>query len=333
MSGCSTAKEPKEALQSSAIKAMAMDSYELKTQLKINDFSFDFSESEEATAIFQMLKDAELNITQIYRKDPMQTEVTLEVLLKGDVATTITIPMVITTEKMFIKIPNIPFFPLPQEAVGKYLVLDFKELSEMTGEEVDFGLANTDKSQKLVAEITNVILDKYDSEKYFKNVNAKDITLPEGYKAKQVVQFNVTNDTFGEAIKIFVNEALPQVFDILNKEEYRDTLGVTGDELVELKKQLADTDQTELNEGIEEMKKYLTIHHLTLNTAIDKKDYPSYQNVNMELEFNEPDTAESFKISLEASSTYSKINEEPAFTGIPTDIITIDELQNIFYSF
>lgn len=330
LSGCNAKKEPKEALSSAAVQALKMDSYVLNNQIKIVDFSFDasMSEASEMNAVFSMLKDAEINVHQIYQKEPMQTEATLEVKLTGDMSTTITIPFVMTKDSIYVKIPKIPFLPMPDNVVGKFLVMDLKELAEASGEEINMDLFNPDKTQKLSGEISSAILAEYDSATYFKNVAPKDVTLPDGFQAKQVVQFNVTNDNVKEAVSILINKALPKVLDILGKEEYRSLLNLEQEDLDQAKKELQEGNQDELGQALDEMKDYLTVNKFTVNTAIDKKNYPSYTDLNADVEINNPDTNEKMKLALQVTSTFSKINEKAAFTiGIPTDTITMEEFQ------
>lgn len=76
------------------------------------------------------------------------------------------------------------------------------------------------------------------------------------------------------------------------------------------------------------MKDYLKINTFTVNTAIDKDNYPSYTDMNMDVEINDPETNQKMKLALQAKSTFSKINEKPAFTiGIPTDTITMEQFE------
>lgn len=334
LSGCGTKKlEPKEALQGAASNALKMDSYVVKNEIKIKDLSVKLAQNnEQVGSVVNMLKDAEINISQIYQKDPMQTEATLEVKLKGDVATTITIPFVVTKEKMYVKIPKVPFFPIPDSVVGKFLVLDYKELAAQSGGEADLSKVDIAKTQKFASEVANAIFAEYDSAKYFKDVDAKDAALPDGFSAKQVVQFNVTNDNVKDAVTIFVNKALPKVLDIMSKDDYRDMFqGLTKEDIDKAKKQIQSGSQAELSKGIDEMKNHLKINQFTVNTAIDKNDFPAYQNLNANLEINDPDTQNNVKIAIESKSTFSKINEKQKFEiGIPTDTITIQQLQQEF---
>lgn len=334
LTGCGAKKAPKEALQSAAATALKMDSYVSESQIKITDLKLDVSSSPEMGAVYSMLKDAELNLTQVYQKDPMQTEASLEVKLTGDFSTTITLQFVMTKDKVYVKIPSIPFLPLPETAVGKFLEFDLKELAESSGEEFNPDLLDTDKTQKMVAEIANAILSEYDSEKFMKDVNPKDIELPEGFKAKQVIQFYVTNDTAKEAITILLNEALPKVLDIVAKDEYRQMLQLTPEDIEEAKKEFGEINQDEFQKDLDEMQKYLKINTFNVNTAIDKDNYPSYQEMNMDLEFSDPDTADKVKLGLQMKSRFTSINEKPKFNiGIPKDTITMDDFEQEMNSF
>ncbi|GAA0138158.1 hypothetical protein YSY43_49990 [Paenibacillus sp. YSY-4.3] len=326
LTGCGAKKEPKEALKSAAVTALNMDSYVSESQIKITDLKLDGSSSPEMGVVYSMLKDAELKLTQVYQKEPMQSEASLEVKLNGDFSTTITLQFVMTKDKVYVKIPSIPFLPLPEKAVGKFLEVDLKELAENSGEEFNPDLLDTDKMQKFVAEIANVVLSEYDSEKFIKDVDPKDIELPEGYKAKQVVQFYVTNDTAKEAISILLQEALPKALDIVAKDEYRAMLQLTPEDIEEAKKDLAEMDHNEFQKDLDDMQRYLTINQFNMNTAIDKDNYPSYQEMNMDVEFSDPDTKEKIKLALQMKSTVKSINEKPKFSiGIPKETMTMDE--------
>lgn len=329
LSGCNTNKEPKEALRSSAINALKLDSYVQTNQIKILNLTVDGSEAEDAQvgAVLSMLKDAEFNIKQIYQRDPMQTEATLEVKLNGDMAMTITIPFVVTKEKVYVKIPSIPLLPMPENIVGKFLEIDLKELAEESGGEFNLDSLDTDKSQKLAAEISDAVLGEYDSAKFFKNIEAKEAQLPEGFKAKQIVQFGITNDNVKEAITILVKNALPKVIDVISKEEYRSMLQLTSEQIDEFKEEMKTIDDGEIAKDLEDLNKYLTINKFTLNTAIDKKNYPSYTDLNVDLAIKDPEEGINVTIAMQMTSTMSEINKKTEFEiGIPTDTLTLDEL-------
>ncbi|MBW4085166.1 hypothetical protein [Paenibacillus sp. S150] len=339
--GCANKEQaPKEALKSAAVKATALNSYEMKSKLVINNLTIDAPASGESDAtaaqVLSMLKNADVTIDGVYQAEPMQTELTLVLNLKGDMTMSFTIPMVITAEKVYVKVPSIPFLPLPETVVGKFIELDLKELAEQEGTEWNPAAVDTQKMQKLFNEVLSTLMGEYDEETYFEDIKPKDAALPEGVEAEQVVQFKVTDDNVKEALTILVNNALPKIIDILGKQEYKEMLNIDAADLAKAKEELQSSDsRAEFDKGLADLGTYLTINQFYLNTAINKDDYPVYQDLLMDIKVNDPDNGENVSLSVTASNQYSKINEEQTFIiGIPQgeDVITLDELQQEFGS-
>lgn len=149
-----------------------------------------------------------------------------------------------------------------------------------------------------------------------------------------MVQFQVTNDNVKEALTILVNNALPKIMDILSKDEYKDLLQVDSADLAKAKEELQSSEaRAEFDKSLADLNKYLTINQFHLNTAVNKDDYPVYQDMLMDIKVNDPDKGENVTLSMNASNQYSKINEKQTFKiGIPQgdDVITLEELQQQF---
>ncbi|AHV95024.1 hypothetical protein [Paenibacillus sabinae] len=337
--GCGTKQAPKEALQGAASKAAAMTSYEMKSKFVINNLTID-APSEQSSAmttqVLSMLKNADISIDGVYQADPMQTEMTLVLNLKGDMTMSFSVPMVMTTEKLYVKIPSIPFLPIPENVVGKFVMLDLKKLAEQEGTEFNPGMLDTQKTQKLSNEVLGTLLAEYDESKYFKNIDPKDANLPEGVDAKQVVQFQIANENVKEAVTIFVNNALPKILDILSKEEYKNLLQIDQKQLDEAKADLQNSEKkAEFDKNLAKLDQYLTVNQFRFNTAINKDEFPVYQDLALDIKVTNPDDGTKVGLSLTGSNQYSKINEKPAFKiGIPqgSDVITEEELQQQFGS-
>ncbi|WP_028591799.1 hypothetical protein [Paenibacillus massiliensis] len=330
--GCAKKQEPKELINSVVEKTSTMTSYEMATKLTINDLSFTSPALENdptAGMMMSMLKDAELTVNGVYQLEPAQTEVTVGIHLKGDMATELTIPMVVTQDKMYVKIPRIPMLPMPETVVGKFLELDLKELAEQSGGEFTAGSVDQVQAQKLVNELSTAVLAEYDQDTYFKDIDPKDAALPEGVNAKQVVQFSVTNDNVQEALNIFITKALPNVLDILAKEEYKELLQGDQAEIVKAKEELQ-ANSGEITKQLDELKKSLKVNQFDVNTAVNSDDLPIYQEMKANLEFNDAESQSNVKVAFTGTSQYSKINEKQTFViGIPTgdDVITMEEFQ------
>ncbi|MBR2566896.1 MAG: hypothetical protein IKE29_20085 [Paenibacillus sp.] len=336
LTACGSKQEPKEALKTAAANASKLTSYEMSSNFTINELSYKpasgSASDPNVTQFMNMLKDAEMNITGVYQAEPMQTEMTVGIELKGDMGMTFNIPMVLTKEKMYMKVPNIPFLPIPENMVDKYIEFDLKNLAEQEGTEFNPDAFDAAKTQKLSNEITDAILGEYDQQKFFKNLNTKDANLPEGVDAKQVVQFTVNNDNVKEAVTVLVTKALPKVMDIVSKEEYRDMLQLSQADIDKAKEDLkiSETDQAEMSKDLDKLKDVLTINTFNIDFAIDKNDFPVYQKLvaDMLIKADEDEV----KLAFTGSNTYTKINEKPEFKiNIPTgdDVITMEELEEM----
>ncbi len=334
--GCTKKEEPKEAVKAATTAAAQMTSYTMSSQFKITDLaitSTDGSASADPTSaqIANTLKNAEITVNGVYQADPMQTEMTMNLKLGGGTMN-FEVPIVMAQDVMYVKIPQIPMLPLPETVVGKFVKLDLKELAATQGQE--YKPISPATSQKLAQELSGAILDKYDQATYFKDIKPSDAALPEGVDAKQVVQFAVTNDNAKQAVEIFVKQAMPAVLDILSKEEYRSALNLTQEDIDNAKKEITSQDsQNEFSKSLADLEKYLTLNQFHINTAINDKNFPVYQQMVMDAVFSDPDTKQNVKLVMDGSGQYSKINEKQTFAiGIPSgsDVITMEQLQKEF---
>lgn len=330
LTGCGAKESPKNALEGAYLKTAEMKSYAFKSSITVNDLQMSGAELSDPNVamVINMLKNAELTIDGVAQLDPMQVEATLNVALKGDMAFSFSLPMVITPDKMYYKIPNIPMLGLPAEVVDKYLVLDMKELAEQTGEEIP--TIDVVKTQKFSNEFLKEVMSKFDEKLYFTDIAVKDAGLPEGVEAKQVVKVAITKDNFDQAVTTIVKDALPALIDLMSKDEYKELFQLDQADLDQMKSELTTTD-SELKEGLEEMKKSLTVNELSLTTAINKDGFPVHQNIVGNVDFK--DETDQMKIVVHMNTTTSNINEKAEFKiGIPTDTITMEQLQESIYS-
>jgi hypothetical protein len=316
-----------------------MSSYEMKSKFSINDLTIETADAESAamtTQVLSMLKNADITIDGVYQADPMQTELTMVLNLKGDMSMSFNVPMVMTTEKLYVKVPSIPFFPIPETIVNKFVEVDLKALAEQEGAEFNPSALDTQKMQKFSNEVMDTVLAEYDEGKYFNELSPKEANLPESVEAKQVVQFQVTNDNVKEAITIFVNNALPKIIDIVSKEEYKEMLQIKDADLAKAKEEITSSEtRTEFDKSLADLDKYLTINQFHYNTAINKDGFPVYQDLLMDIKVNNPEDGTNVAFSINGTGQYDKINEKPEFKiGIPQgdDVITMDQLEEQFGS-
>ena len=333
LAGCGAKQEPKEALRDAAAKATEMTSFALTSKVVINNVSMSqFDELPEIGMVLAMLKDAELSVDGVFQNDPMQAEFTMGIKLKGDMEFTYNIPVVMTTDKLYVKVPNIPMLGIPETLVNKYIEMDMKELAEAEGVEWTQAAMDITKSQQFSNEVTEAVLAEYDQDTYFKSLGKDEFSVPEDVDVKQLVQFQVTNENAEEAVSILLNKVMPKVIEIMGKAEYKEMLQITDEELAQMKEELNSTDQSQMAANLEELKDHLTITTFTMNTAINTDGIPAYQEGNIDIIINDPDTSETTNLAMTIAQHYKDINKTQQFEiGIPAgdDVVTMEQFQEL----
>jgi hypothetical protein len=329
LSGCTKDKSPKDALQSSMSKSSDIKSYNFKGSMKFEDFNFpdETMSASEAAAVINMLKSAELSWTGGYRLDPMLMEINLQLALKGDLAITFNVPIVMTQKKVWIKVPNIPMLPIPEDVIGKFVELDLEQLAKDAGQP----LPNLDvaKSQKFSNDIMGIVFKHVEEDQYLKEIKVKDAGLPADVDVNQVVQFHMDQTQLEPFLNTIIEKIAPEIIELLSSnQDYRDMMQLKQEDLDEAKKALADVKQGDLADGLAEMKKELKSLDITSNIGIDKKEYPVYTDATIKASIESEELTGSLGIKVVSQTT--GINEEVKFeVGEPKaeDIITMEQLQ------
>lgn len=318
--GCTGQKAPKDTLSLAVSKMLEADSYVVESRIEILSMELGSETAEEAeisespessamSALLPWLKDADIHIRQVYHKEPAQSEAVLEIKLQGKVATTVTLPLVITPDKLYVQLPSTPLLPMPEELVGQFVVLDFKELAQRS-DQAATGLpeVNGEEVQQLGSSFITALLAGYDGDTYFRYVEVEQATLPEEVPAKQVVQFAVSNDQVQQAREVLKGQVLPEVQSNWKQQGYPF-----------FPNHLADG---------------MAIHQLTIHTAIDEQNYPVYTTMDVDLTLDIPSAQESARMTLRVTRQYSEINEQPVFeTDIPTNTMGTAEWLEAMRSF
>ncbi|MFD0870687.1 Uncharacterised protein [Chlamydia abortus] len=326
VAGCGKKPSPKSAIETGLTNTMNMKSGAFEMGMTM---SMDFPEevlnaNPEMAMVSEMLKNADIKASGVFKQDPQQIEMTLEMNLKGDMEMKFSIPFVLTQDKMWVKIPNIPMMPLPQELVGKFVEMDMKELSEQAGEEFNPELLNFKKQQEFSQDALKALLGSFDEQNHFQLLKKDEAQLPEGIEAKNVVKFTITDENLEEAVKTIVEKAAPQIIDLIASEKYAGMFQISKEELDTAKKDLESTDAGKLKEAIDEMRKSLKINEFSILTAVNKQDFVNYQAINLDVDVKDEDM--NFKLGLKGDVKYTNINEEVEFKiGVPTDAVKLEE--------
>lgn len=329
LAGCnSSSKSPQEALQASMQKSAELKSYSFDGSMKIEELKFpaEGSEGAEAGQMLSMLKDADLSWTGAYRADPMHLEMTLSLALKGDMAVNFNIPIVMEQDKMWVKIPNIPFFPLPEDMTNKFLELDLKQLAEQSGQPMP--KVDPAKSQKFANDLMGIIFKNVDEKEYLSDVKVKEAGLPEGVDAKQVIRFQVNKDQVEPLMNTVIEKIAPEFINLLSSNaDYRNMLSLKQEDLDEAKKALEDAKKEDIAEGMEEFKKAVKSLDVVANIGIDAKEYPVYSDVRVSTEIDAEGQPVTFAFKVVSQTKDINKDVKLEYEGGPKDVVTMEQFE------
>lgn len=308
-------------------KEFELNSYEFEGTM---NYGFEFptieGATEEATAIFDMFKDIHVDFKGVYQKDPLQLEMDMTFKLNGPFPIgDIKLPVVMTADKMWIQIPELPFAPTPEEYKGKFIEMDFAELSEVTGQPAP--VMDIELQQKLNEELFDLFFDHFGGE-YYEEVSKDAIQVPEGIEVDKVIKFEMTNDELTPFIQKLFNKILPEFVALLENPEYAKALGVTSED-IEMLKQSLEAAELDIKDIVGEINNYVILNELKEYIAVHPEKYIGYDVLNFDIDFTME--GETFGLKINYKMGKSNVNEKPNFViGIPdaTKIIKFEDLIN-----
>jgi hypothetical protein len=324
IAGCSSAKPPKEALQAAMTKMAEADSYKIKMSFGLDELELaPEDDAAAAAAMIGMLKGATVTVDAIYQKEPMRTDMNVEIVIPGDMEMKLTVPMILTGETLYVKVPQIPMLSLPETVTGKFIKIDLKELAEQQGgAEIDIAA-----QKKLGKELGAVLLKHFDEKTYFSEPKAEDAGLPEGLKADQIIAFEINESNYAKTVETVINQVLPELIDVLlANEESMKSLQLEKADVEKMKSDL----EANKAEIIDVLKNNVKVNTLKVIGAI-QDSYLVYEEGQMNIDATDKDSGQNIKLGLHFDVSYSEIGKAPKFENeIPTDAITFDQLTQLF---
>ncbi|OXM14609.1 hypothetical protein [Paenibacillus herberti] len=313
---------PKAELEQAMASLSAAKSYTFNTTAEFKQLQLPNAgqqpPSMDAAGVASLMNGLKLTMDGVYQKEPMRTDANVKLTLPGNLE--LTLPMIMTSEKIYIQVPSLPTI-IPKELVGKYVVLDMAKLAAEQGQAAK--ALDPSLQQRLVLEAGAAFIKPFDEKTYFKSLKADEAGLPADLKPDSVVQFLLDSSNKDQAITTAVEQAIPAVLDVLlGNEAYLNAVGLDKAKAEENKKQLAEG-QSELSKKV---KQQLKLNQFKLIGAV-KDGKLAYQNVDANVEYSDPQGKGNLKLVMNNATTYSKMDEAAAFTQeIPTDAISVEEL-------
>lgn len=320
--GCTSSDTPKEALEKAIKNTSEANSYAMHMMFTLEELeltpSADLQQEMGAySGIIGMLHNSTITMDALYQKDPMRMDVMLELALNGPIELKIKVPLIITDKLAYIKMPEIPLFPLPDSITGKFIMIDLEEAAA----DSNAGSIDIEQQRQLGKELASILMQNVDEKLYFSE--PKDAELPEGMKADRIVQFQVDDSNFKQTVDTIIDKVLPEVVKLLqNNEESMKLLQLDKEKLESFSKEL----ETNSDEWKTKLMSNLKINELVMTGAIKDK-FVVHEDVDFNIEMKDEATSEQMKLGFNMDITYSDINKTPKFESeIPTDTITMEQM-------
>ncbi|MCM3749456.1 hypothetical protein M3223_19060 [Paenibacillus pasadenensis] len=331
--GCtSESASPKAELEKAMASLSAAKSYTFNTTATFKELSMPQAAANEGGqgqtgslapgSIGDMLNGLKLTMDGVYQKDPMRTDANIKLTMPGNPSVELTLPMIMTGDKLYVQIPAIPGIQVPQELVGKYVMLDTAKMAQEQGQPAQ--MLDPSIQQRLMMDAGAAFIKPFDEKTYFKSLKAEDAGVPADLKPDSVVQFGIDSSNGEQAITTAVEQALPAVLDVvLSNEAYLKALGLDKAKVEEQKKQLADN-KSELSA---KLKQELKLNEVKIISAI-KDGKLAYQSLDANIEYSgSAEGSGPVKLVMNNVTAYSKVDEAAAFTQeIPKDAVSVEEL-------
>lgn len=273
-------------------------------------------------AITQLLGDIQVDISGSYQKDPMMMDMTVDVTLQGGMGT-ISMPLIMTEEKMWFKLPEALVGTLPEELDGKFIEFDLDELTELNGDLESGVQMDLDLQTKLAVALNELVVEHF-ADDFYEFVEADAIAVPNGIDTKQVVKFELTNESIDEFVVTLLEDFLPEFFQLLDDPEYAAAIGITQEEVKEVMAQM-DLLVASKDLIVAEIKNTLDINTFEEYSVINTDDIIGYSLMNLDLDVTVEKETVGFGLAFD--QTRSNINEKITITLPSSDeVITYDEL-------
>lgn len=317
-----------------------LESYGKTAKLEGSSFDVSFKvnvdgdiEDPSQAQIIDMVNNSDLRVYGAYSTPDKRAEVVLNLQVKGDMSFGVELPIIINDKDIYIKIPNTPFFPIPEEYVGKYLKVSADDLPDETLKSDTDLFGNQEEVTKLFQEIAKVVLSDLKSTSVLSMLEKEDI--PSGMTGvEKVVQAKLTDGNLDEFATVLTETTLPKLVELLTKEENLKTLNTFSEEPVtseEIRELTSKENIATFREGIEEIRSDVTLEEVSAKLGVGKSGYIEKQHVTVSVTLK--DEADfSGTVTVEVKGSSSDFNKPQFKYDVPSESNTIS-LEDMGMSF
>ncbi|WP_438431847.1 hypothetical protein [Gorillibacterium sp. sgz500922] len=324
LTACGQNKSAYETLKQGSAKLAEAESFDYAGSIAFKTDALP-SGTDAATAQAQLLSNLELAFSGASYAKKEQATLNLVLSLKGDASFSVNVPIVVDKEGLYVKIPSIPMFPLPETVTGKYLHLTKAELEQLSDESAQpTPKPDPAKEKQLNKELEAALAKQFKEDDNLIKVSVKKSSAEVPSHVKQVVEYSITNENFPTLVEKLVKGLIPDILTILSKPEYKEMTNIPTDTLANYQKSL-DSFTTE------ELKKQLTVNEAYSQFGIDGAGYLSYLRDKFDFTATDETSGKS-NASIDLTFDATNINKAKGQVVIPKaeETISMTELQEQF---
>ncbi|MDF2535199.1 MAG: hypothetical protein K0R18_1358 [Bacillales bacterium] len=335
LGGCGIS--PKQTLKTGFAKTEDVKSYTFNSELILH---LDLPQSVIATdptigAYYQSLKDVKVLLNGTYEKSEERLEMTLSAELKGDISMTLNVPIIVKGEKAWIKVPNTPFLPLPEQMIGKYVSFDVNEFSKQNDIKETEKSKRDDAAKEFSEEIAALFLKEYDEKTYFKVLKKDEADIPDKTDIDEIVRISVNDKNLESFALTTIEKVAPKAIELYEKFLKDASISNTEDMgLKETKEEIAKMKPDNVKKGIAEFHEEGKLDYFNVDFGINDEKYIIFERVDTLVQVKDTTNNSWSKVGVKATQSISNINKDVKFKyGIPDskDTITLQELLTIYF--
>jgi len=328
LSACGKKTALNEAMQNAWAASKDMESFTFDGSFVIDELHLPAgSQVAGDLSYLETLGNVSVSFRGAYNQDPLRMEITLKLTIPGDAAFTVEVPVILTDDKMYVRIPSIPLLPLG-DAAGRFVEIDLAELEGQAGALSAF---DVELQRKLSVDVLNILTRHLDEESYLRELKREDVPgLPGDVKADRYVQLRIGEDNFEAFARALVERIAPEIIDLLlENESYRSALRLSEEGLRRMKEVLAADGPDSPRNRLEALKENIAVREISMTGAIkDGRFVWQLLKGNVEAENNGEKTAVNFTFNIR----YDNINQDVTFEhDIPEDALSLEAFGQLFF--
>jgi len=317
--GCTNATKSNGDVVDAMENLINSSSYTFQSNANLHVTVPDQMMNQEVAPLAAIVDNVDVSIEGIYVKDPQQYELDMNIQTTGDVGFNFHLPVIITKDKLWVKIPSNYAGMFGMNGVGnKFYEIDLEDGETMAGLEM-----TPADAQKLGLQIARIFVDEYNGT-LLKSVNTKEAGL-DGTDVQNLTRLSVANKDIEQVMTIGARKVSPRLLELLTSAEWKDKVDLSESDIADFKENTDVTDE-EIEKAASEFDDYIHINNFTSDIGTNKKNEIVYATFSMDVDIVDSNLTDYEKdkstgnIIINSTTTFNNFGEKPVFKfGIPNE--------------